>query len=115
MRFFILIAFTVGISSIFLSCQKEDDNIIDNRLDLNGSCGIDGDDCGQLNSELTYNYISNRNDEQITWSVVSGEITLVSGQGTSRATFLLGSDFSEGIVQVESDLCLLKKTISLCD
>ena len=119
MRFFILIAFAVGMSSIFLSCQKEDDNfevynIIDNRLDLNGSCGIDGDDCGGPGDELLYTFSTSNGNEEVIWSV-NGDVTLLSGQGTNAVILKLGSNFSEASVQVESGLCFLEKTIVLCD
>ena len=120
MRLFTCQLFIFGVIFSFLSCQKDDDNfevfnIIDNRLDLNDSCGIDGNDCGQPITEQSYLFMSSNSNEQITWSIVDGDITLISGQGTSVATFKLGSDFSQGIIQVESNICLLKKTISLCN
>ncbi|MBX2827446.1 MAG: hypothetical protein KTR22_04755 [Flavobacteriaceae bacterium] len=63
-------------------------------------CGVLGPVCGSPNQTLSYFYMSPATNPTITWTVDSGAMTLISGQGTSNATFSLGSSFSGGQITV---------------
>ena len=63
-------------------------------------CGIDGPISGCPGQTVTYTYTSNFSVSNILWSVTRGNLTLISGQGTTTATFLIGNFFSGGWVQV---------------
>lgn len=63
-------------------------------------CGVTGPICAYPNQTLTYTYSSPDINPAITWTVDSGSITIVSGQGTNTVTFNFGSDFSGGTITV---------------
>ncbi|WP_139254364.1 hypothetical protein [Maribacter dokdonensis] len=78
-------------------------------------CLIDGPECGGLNQLVTFTYDNPTNNPSITWSVVSGNLTLVSGQGTTAATFRIGTSFrGGGSVNVTSGICNLTRDILYC-
>jgi hypothetical protein len=52
-----------------------------------------------VNGSYSYTYSTDISNPTITWSVVSGSITLTSGQGTSTATFQFGAGFTSGSIQ----------------
>lgn len=64
------------------------------------SCGVTGLDCGLPNQSLTYTYTTTTSNPIITWTVMSGDISLSSPQGTNTATFLLGNNFNGGTIKV---------------
>ena len=93
----------------FLNCTKEEKIIDDSYLfdqdedcienDKGTCCDVDGRILVEPDSYYTYTYkgISNLNSstQNITWSAV-GSISIVSGQGTSQASFKFNSDFTSG-------------------
>lgn len=67
---------------------------------LSGTCCVvNGSMSVEPNSLYTYIYSGNQNPSEIHWEVVSGSITLQKGQGTHRAVFLIGEDFTTGAVR----------------
>lgn len=111
----------------FISCEKDEvsnDNTFESQ-ELDSSlkstsltslltCTIDGPDCGNPNSTVTFTYDSDTNNQNINWSVAQGNMNLTGGQGTNQATFSLASNFSGGAVNVTAGLCNLTKTILKC-
>jgi hypothetical protein len=89
----------------------EETNSIDNLLKVdeensgNSSrkalsfCKIDGPTSACSGQTVTYTYSTDLTISNIVWSVTSGNLTLISGQGTNTAIFQIGSPFSGGWVQ----------------
>jgi len=109
-----LFAFAVMLLSFVLSCEVDNQELKDDfsieknekinlKQDLTNSrlvlCEIDGPTTGCPNQYVTYTYSTTLTMQSITWSVVNGNMTLYSGQGTNTATFLLASNFTGGWVQ----------------
>ena len=59
-------------------------------------CCVLGSDTGIPGNQLTYEYESNRTHTEIEWEVVSGDMTIVSGQGTTSVVVELGANFEGG-------------------
>ena len=100
------------------SCEK-DSAISEEDLNLKkdlvkAPCTIDGPDCGNPFSIVTFTYSSDAHNQSINWSVVNGDMSLISGQGTTSATFRLNSSFSGGNVNVTAGTCNLTKQILKC-
>ncbi|MBW1657201.1 hypothetical protein [Flavobacterium quisquiliarum] len=66
-------------------------------------CVVNGSMYVKPNSLYTYIYNGNKKTSEIQWEVVSGSITLIKGQGTHRAVFLIGKDFTTGAVQASNN------------
>ena len=100
------------------SCEKDSaisEEGLNFKKDLvKAPCTIDGPDCGNPFSIVTFTYSSDTHNQNINWSVVSGNMSLVSGQGTTSATFTLNSSFSGGSVNVTAGTCSLTKQILKC-
>lgn len=67
------------------------------------ACNITGCSLVPPGCTNTYTYVSDFSSVVTTWNVVSGDITLLSGQGTSQATFQFGSGFSTGAIQASGE------------
>lgn len=69
---------------------------------LSNTCTVNGETQVFPNQTCTYTYSDTYQPlESITWSVNSGAITLVSGQGTSTVVFSFGSNFSGGSIRAQ--------------
>lgn len=62
------------------------------------TCDITGTSTPQAGNQYTYTYTTNMSSPTVTWTVLSGAITLVSTSGNS-ATFQFGSGFSSGSIK----------------
>lgn len=86
-----------------LSCSEEElhpndeINNIKSRA-LRTVCDINGNSCGSPNGTLTLTYSSDFNPNDVNWSIQSGNISIISGQGTSTVTLRFGSSFNGGSV-----------------
>ena len=49
-----------------------------------------------------YTYNSNTNNSIFTWSIVSGSISIVSGENSKIVTVKFGDDFTNGVIKCES-------------
>lgn len=62
--------------------------------------------CIQRNSELNidslveYEYFTNLSNPSVTWSVDTGDIEIVSGQNTNKATIKFGKNFQGGRIRI---------------
>ncbi|WP_428742348.1 hypothetical protein [Tenacibaculum sp.] len=65
------------------------------------TCDITGNSCVFPNSTNTYTYTSNFNNSNINWSVLSGDITIKSGQGTKTITLEFGINFQGGEITAQ--------------
>jgi hypothetical protein len=83
------------------------------------TCNVDGEALVFKGQTCSYTYTSNLPLQSITWSVVSGNITLISGQNSSTAVFQFASNFTGGQIKargVESgqgDICERTETIGV--
>ena len=108
------------VTVLCFSCEQEITDEITNEATkdqnsiVKAPCTIDGPECGNINSTVVFTYDSDVHNQNITWSVVSGNISLISGQGTTRASFRLASNFTGGTVNVVAGGCNLSKQIALC-
>ena len=100
------------ISILFINCSSEkdatapiipkiDDSYLydqdENCVTARGTCcDIDGRILVEPNSTYTYTHTFNRGLYSVDWTVLSGDITLVSGQNTNSATFKFGNNFTTG-------------------
>jgi len=66
------------------------------------TCDILGVSTAQPGNQYTFTYTSNIASPTITWSIVSGAITLISTSGNS-ATFQFSSGFSGGAIEADGD------------
>jgi len=65
---------------------------------LRTTCTINGLNCGRPNSTITLTYNSDFNPNNVNWSILSGSISIIGGQGTNTVTLRLGSNFNGGSV-----------------
>lgn len=106
----------------FTSCENNE--VMENQeiilsekatgLNAKAPCTIDGPDCGKPGSLVVFTYDSDVHNQNITWSVEEGNLSLNSGQGTNAATFQLALNFNGGKVNVTGGTCDLSKQISKC-
>lgn len=69
-----------------------------NPLTARTNCDILGSSQITPGSTVTYTYSSNFTPNDVNWSVQSGSITIVSGQGTNTVTLSFGSNFTTGSI-----------------
>jgi len=107
---FVLITFTI-------SCSNDDDESTDDSNNETSElvCGEDisnysGTICCVTGSELaspeeilSFEYNSNIINPVFTWEIISGSISIVSGQNTSKITLEFGSDFTTGEILGKGD------------
>lgn len=74
---------------------------VDNTLTT--TCNVVGCNQVPINCETSYTYTSDLASPSVSWNVVSGDISLVSGQGTTTAVFHFGSGFSGGSIQATGE------------
>ena len=95
--------------------QKEGLN--NRKLDRVEDCGTSGPLCAFPNQTITYTYFTPDLNPNITWTVNSGDISIVSGQGTNTITLLTGNNFNGGqvsVVGVGPIGCTSTRNILLC-
>lgn len=63
-------------------------------------CGVIGPKCAFSKQVLTYTYSTTVLSPNITWTIVSGNISIEDGQGTNTITLKFGSNFQGGYVTV---------------
>ncbi|UII77208.1 hypothetical protein LV716_05400 [Flagellimonas sp. HMM57] len=122
MKNYVLISLLVLFAFSFISCvndeitEDQDIQLFEESIDLiaRAPCTIDGPDCGNPGSQVVFTYDSAVHNQNITWSVEGGNISLSSGQGTDTATFQLASNFNGGTVNVTAGICDLSKQILRC-
>ncbi len=61
-------------------------------------CDIEGSSIVSPGSTVTYTYTSNLSPNTITWSILSGNISIISGQGTNTVTLSFASNFNGGSI-----------------
>jgi hypothetical protein len=59
-------------------------------------CDTDGRILVEAGNSYKYTYKSNLKLNDVQWTVVTGSIILIEGQGTGEATFYFTKDFTEG-------------------
>jgi hypothetical protein len=68
------------------------------------SCSIDGATIGCTGQSSNFTFTTDvPTPYTLTWSVVSGNITLTSGQGTATATFSFAGNFTGGVIRCDAD------------
>jgi hypothetical protein len=117
---------------VLQACDKDDSNLIVNFNEeeipggvgekgstnsgrINTICGISGPSVGSPKDILTYTYTTDLSNPNYSWNV-TGDITIISGQGTATVTILLGDNFNGGTIQGYGsalDVCSETKTIIL--
>lgn len=109
---------------VFISCSNTDDNNNANSelvcgeeiLNYSGTiCCVTGSELANPGENLTYQYNSNIISSVFTWEIVSGSITIISGQNTSVVTLEFGNDFTTGVVlgrAVGDEICTESITIN---
>jgi len=89
---------------VFTSCRNDE---IESDIQLiesseiqakTTSCDINGLKVVSPSSTAVYTYTSNFTPNTVTWSVISGSITIISGQGTNTITLSFGSNFNGGTI-----------------
>ncbi|GAA5041170.1 hypothetical protein GCM10011506_42570 [Marivirga lumbricoides] len=71
------------------------------RLTANSfGCGVTGPDCASSGQTLTYTYSTTTSNPNITWTVNSGSISIVSGQNSNTVSLRFGRGFTGGTVTV---------------
>lgn len=62
------------------------------------TCDISGNSCGNPGSTSVLTYTSDFTPNDVNWSIQSGNISIINGQGTSMVTVQFGSNFNGGSV-----------------
>jgi hypothetical protein len=91
----------------------------ENKFNKKGltDCGTSGPLCAFQNQTLSYTYFTPDINPSITWTVNSGNISIISGQGTNTVTLATGSNFNGGQISVEGVGpigCISTRNILLC-
>lgn len=90
------------------NCTKEDDKIDDSHLydqdanctfGVNTCCDIDGRILVERNSTYKYSSTTSYAVSNIEWEILSGDITIVSGQNTNTLTIRFGENFTIGKIR----------------
>jgi hypothetical protein len=109
---------------LLISACKSDDTVARALLPCDGpeiraaadpSCCIAGFESAAPGEVLVYQYTSNINEAAITWSVVSGAITIESGQNTDTVRLIFATNFSGGEISCTGkagELCLASAIIA---
>ena len=106
------------LSTVFYSCEQEESifesqalnteqpELSNNLSKTNNSsitllteCDISGPSNVSRNTTVTYTFTSNIFNRLISWSVVSGDISIVAGQNTNRLTVRFGNQFNGGSIR----------------
>ncbi|UII25405.1 hypothetical protein LVD15_19155 [Fulvivirga maritima] len=85
-----------------------------NNIILSTTCDIIGNSKACPSTTNYYNYEGSSSSSTVTWSVTSGDISIISGQGTTHAQFSFGSNFESGIISAYGEgqeTCSVSKTI----
>ena len=88
-----------------------------NKNSFLSDCGTLGPLCTSPNQTLSYTYFTPDINPNITWTVNSGNISIISGQGTNTATFATGSNFNGAQISVQGVGpigCVSTRNILLC-
>jgi len=106
------IIFMFATITVLFSCQKESldsydleeietvQNVVkDESTTKQTNCNISGSTLVSGNTTRTFTYTTDISNSTITWTVLSGNITITSGQGTSSASFRFGSSFAGGSIR----------------
>ncbi|MBX2829030.1 MAG: hypothetical protein KTR22_12770 [Flavobacteriaceae bacterium] len=81
------------------------------------SCAITGPNCGTAGDQVTFTFSGAGPGQGVNWSAFGSGITLISGQGTNSATFLLGPGFSGANIYASTNgipLCSANFPLSDC-
>jgi hypothetical protein len=113
---FLLIAF---------SCSKNNDSIeidenegtdgaytICNSEDIIGptSCCIEGKTSSKPGETLSYTYKTNTDNSVFKWKIISGSISIISGENSKTVTVKFGDDFNNGVIQCDGSGDLICNT-----
>lgn len=125
-----LLPILLSVLLFFQSCENDSDELtkdIINNKQIESSdqnlqtkdpgCDLDGPFCGVPNALVSFTYTTDVGNQSIHWSVQSGNMTLVGGQGTAVATFRLANNFTGGFVNIDalgSNDCNNSREITLC-
>ena len=89
---------------VFSSCST--DEIVPNNEVIESetletkttTCNIVGNTSAVAGTTVTYTYTSNFTPNNVTWTITSGGISILSGQGTTTVTVRFSSNFSGGVI-----------------
>lgn len=106
---FVLITFTI-------SCSNDDESTDDSNNETSKlvcgedisnysgtTCCVTGSELASPGESLSFEYNSNIINPVFTWEIISGSISIVSGQNTSTITLEFGSDFTTGEILGKGD------------
>ena len=109
------IYFLLSVFMIFMvSCSNDDESSDNNTESSEFVCGEDisnyseticcvtGSELASPGEKLSFEYNSNTNNTIFNWKIVSGSISIVSGENSQTVTLEFGNDFTDGIVHCES-------------
>jgi|TARA_B110000967_G_scaffold174820_1_gene187198 hypothetical protein len=111
---FVFVTFSV-------SCSKDDEESLElvcGKYIANYSgtiCCITGSELVNPGESLSFEYNSNIVNPVFAWEVISGSISIVSGQNTSTVTLEFGKDFTTGEILGKGDgneICTESLTIN---
>ena len=95
-----------------ISCSNDDESSDNNTESSTLVCGeedypgticcVTGSELASPGENLSFEYNSNTNNTIFTWKIVSGSISIVSGENSQMVTLEFGNDFTDGIVHCES-------------
>lgn len=86
--------------------SKESSELVcgEDMLNYSGTiCCITGAELASSGESLSYEYNSNINNPVFTWEIISGSISIVSGQNTSTVALEFGNDFTTGKILGKGD------------
>src|SRR5690606_27440301 len=66
-------------------------------------CCVSGSELASTGESLSFEYNSNINNPVFTWEIISGSISIVSGQNTATVTLEFGDDFTTGEILGKGD------------
>lgn len=84
---------TVNADSTFQSCDS-----VYVRTSIGTACCVSGPVVAKPGDIFRYHYQINHADAQVSWQILEGDISIISGQGTHTVTVQYGNNFTTGII-----------------
>jgi len=117
---------------LFSSCNKTDDPVdesmyydqdgnCEDKIPQGTCCDVDGRILVEPGKSYNYTYkvYKSQTPKKINWTVVTGNIEIINGQGTNEATFRFGKNFTTGKISgmgnngQSNDCCDCQSTIDI--
>jgi|GEM_PF-2641894 len=107
-----------------ISCSSDDEDLNpitelvcgENTTNYSGTiCCVTGSDLVTPGETLSFDYNSNIINPVFTWEVVSGSITIISGENSPTITVEFGNDFTTGMIRgkaIGDEVCTEVLTIN---